>query len=89
MAQAIARARRRRTQFALLLPELDIFARINGRLGHAHGDAVLWRLPRDVSSARFAPRHRATHHGIDEVAGLPVALCKRSKRTGQRDCPHS
>jgi diguanylate cyclase (GGDEF)-like protein len=59
LGSAIALARRDATPFALLLVNLDRFARLNETLGHAHGDTVL----REV-----AQRLGAGLRGIDTVA---------------------
>lgn len=57
LSHAIARASRNRTLLAVCLIDLDNFKRINDTLGHAHGDALLKKIP-----SLFAPLLRKTDY---------------------------
>jgi diguanylate cyclase (GGDEF)-like protein len=51
LRQAMARARRERTRVAILLLDLNHFKKINDRIGHHAGDAVLVEIARRLRTA--------------------------------------
>jgi diguanylate cyclase (GGDEF)-like protein len=65
VAQAIARAKRRATQLALLFLDLNHFKQINDTLGHAAGDEVLKLVARRLASA-IRTEDTVSRHGGDE-----------------------
>jgi diguanylate cyclase (GGDEF)-like protein/PAS domain S-box-containing protein len=84
VGQALARAERERTQFAVLFVDLDGFKQVNDSLGHDAGDAVLKRV-----AAQMLARVRATdtvaRFGGDEfVVVLEKISEEMARRIGER-----
>jgi len=50
LQQAMFQADRQRSIVSVLYADIDRFKQINGRLGHAGGDAVLWHVAQRISS---------------------------------------
>jgi diguanylate cyclase (GGDEF)-like protein len=71
--QALALASRDRRALAVLLVDVDRFARINDSLGHASGDELLAMIPARLRKV-LAPDHVISRYGADEFLVLCTGL---------------
>lgn len=94
LRHAIAQAKRRNTQLALLFLDLDNFKQVNDRLGHATGDqAIQWAAQCLLSAVREGDT--VSRQGgdeflilLDEVSGLPGAMVVANKVITALNAPH-
>lgn len=80
----VERARRHDLPLALVLFDLDQFKRLNDRLGHQAGDAVLARVGRILSSAARSTDICARYGGEELAALLPHTSASEARTVAER-----
>ena len=85
LAREIARARRYERYVSLIVFDLDDFKRINDRIGHLAGDAVLAEVAERVRARRPRDRHPVPRRRR-RVRGDPARVEPRRRRAPRR--PH-
>ena len=80
LASAVERARRTRTQTALLMVDLDHFKQVNDTLGHHAGDLLLQNVGR-LFSGRVRRSDTVARTGGDEFAVILEAPISREEAT--------